>query len=161
MLSAMAGSMMRAGRIDDLQRGERQRDAVAERERGHDRQQPREAAAEQQQADDEEDVIGPDGDVMDAGRRERREDGQQSLPRAGEEVDARAVAAQDLLPHQHVAFVDVDERLVRGVVREEVRADRQLAGGPARRRPPEDLDGVLAFDRPGRDERPRDRPGRP
>ena len=76
MLSAMAGSMMRAGRIDDLQRRERQRDAVAERERGHDRQQARDAAAEQQQADDEEDMIGSDGDVMDAGRREGLEDGE-------------------------------------------------------------------------------------
>ncbi len=91
MLSAMAGSMMRAGGIDDLQRRERQRHAVAERECGHDRQQARDAAAEQQQADDEEDVVGPDGDVVDAGRREGLEHGEESLAGAGEEVDARAV----------------------------------------------------------------------
>ena len=33
MLSAMAGSMMRAGGVDDVQRRERQRDAVRDRER--------------------------------------------------------------------------------------------------------------------------------
>jgi hypothetical protein len=50
---------------------------VAEGEGGDDREQPPQRTAEQQQADDERDVIRADGDVMDAGRSERREDGPQ------------------------------------------------------------------------------------
>ena len=63
------------GRVDDLQRGERERDAVADRECRDDGEQALEAAAEQQQPDDEEDVVGADGDVVDAGSGEGFEDG--------------------------------------------------------------------------------------
>ena len=115
--------MMRGRGFDDLQGRERQRDAVAEREGRHDCQQSREAAAEEQQADDEEDVVGPDGDVMDARCREGREHSEQALARSGEEVHARAVAASRISCRiSCVAFVHVDEGLVIGVVGEEVRA---------------------------------------
>ena len=66
-------------RVDDLQRRQRQRDAVADCEGRDDRQQSPEAAAEQQQADDEENVVGPDGDVVDTRGREGLEHGEETL----------------------------------------------------------------------------------
>ena len=131
---------------------------MAESKRRDDRQEAREAAAEQEQTNDKEDVIGADGDVMDAGRGEGLEHRQQALPRAGVEVHARAAAVQDLLPHEAVAFVDVDERLMFGIVRKEVRRDCQLARCLARRGAPQHLDGITIGKRLDGGERPRDGP---
>ena len=100
MLSAIAGSMTCAGGVTDPERRERQRDAVAEREGGDDQQQPPHGPAEQEQPDDEEDVVGADGDVMDARRGEGLEHRDCPLPRAGVEVEAVSRAVQDLLPDE-------------------------------------------------------------
>ena len=70
MLSAIAGSTIARRRREDVQRRQRQRDAVRDRERGHDRNQLADRPAEQQQADEEQQVIGADQDVMDARRHE-------------------------------------------------------------------------------------------
>ena len=90
-------------------------------------------AAEQQQADQEQQVVGADQDVMDAGRDEpaerprrcpaacRRSTRTACVPRR--ESPARSSAS---------AFVDVDERLVLRVVREHHGRDRDRAGRAAR-----------------------------
>ena len=97
----------RDGRLDDarrrgdeVERGERQRDAVTDREGGHDAEQSQDAAAEQQQADDEEDVIGSDRDVMDARGGERFEDRERALTTAGVVLSGGARGAQDLLARE-------------------------------------------------------------
>ena len=99
-------------RVDDLQRRQRQRDAVADRESRDDRQQAPEAAAKQQQADDEEDVVGPDGDVVNARGREGLEHREETLTGAAVQIDARLAAVENFLPNQLAAFVDVDEGLM-------------------------------------------------
>ena len=113
------------GWVDDLQRGERERDAVADRECRDDGEQALEAAAEQQQADDEEDVVGADGDVVDARSGKGCEDGEEALTGTGEEIHRRAAAVQDFLPDERVALVDVDERLMVRIVGKHVRGNRQ------------------------------------
>ena len=82
MLSAMAGSMMRRRRRHDVERRQRQRDAVPDREGRDDAEQAPPAAAEEQQADQEQDVIRPDQDVMDSRRDERLHHRHRTLRRA-------------------------------------------------------------------------------
>ena len=57
-------------RAEEVQRRERQRDAVGDRERRDDDREPPDRSAEQQQADEEQQVVGSDQDVVDAGRDE-------------------------------------------------------------------------------------------
>ena len=57
-------------RRHEVERRQRQRDAVRDRERGDDQRELADRAAEQQQADQKQQVIGPDQDVMDAGGQE-------------------------------------------------------------------------------------------
>jgi hypothetical protein len=52
-------------RLDKLERRQRQRHAVTERESRNDRQEAPNRSSKEQQADDEKDVIRTDGDVMD------------------------------------------------------------------------------------------------
>ena len=68
MLSAMAGSMIRVGGLHEVERRQRQRDAVRDRERRDDDDELADGAAEQQQPDQEEQVVRTDQDVIDAGR---------------------------------------------------------------------------------------------
>ena len=81
-----------------------------------DRQLP-DRAAEQQQADEKQQVVGADQNVVDAGRQNLRDDGERALPGAGEVLEPRAAAVENRLG-QRVAFVDVEERLVLRIVRE-------------------------------------------
>jgi hypothetical protein len=96
---------------------------VADGERGGDQAESRRRAAEQQQAEQEQDVVGANQDVLDAGRYERAEHRAHALPRAGVVVERGMPGVEDGLVPQRLAFVDVDERLVRAVVREEHRVD--------------------------------------
>ena len=88
---------------------------MAERERRHDREQPRSAAAEQQQADQEQDVIGADRDVLDAGHDEFPDHRQRSLPRPHVVRDAGLPDVEDRLARELPPFVHVQERLVRRI----------------------------------------------
>src|ERR1043166_1912613 len=99
-------------RRDDVQRRERQRDAVGHRERRDDDQQLTDRSAKQQQADEEQEVVWPDEDVMGTRRNELFDDRKYPLSRTGEIVDARMLRIDDHLRRQRLAFVDVDERLV-------------------------------------------------
>ena len=76
-------------RGDEVQRRERQRDAVRDGERGDDERQLAERAAEQQQADQEQQVVGADQDVVDAGGQELPDDRERALARAGEVLGVR------------------------------------------------------------------------
>ena len=82
MLSAIAGSMMLAGGVTRFERRQRQRDAVADRERRDDLRARHQRTAEQQQSDQEQDVIGPDQDVVNAGGDERLHHLDRALRRA-------------------------------------------------------------------------------
>ena len=75
-------------------------------------------SAEEQQAEEEQQVVGADGDVVRAGRHERRQHRAHALPRPGVVGERRVPCIEDRLMAQRVALVDVDERLVRAVVRE-------------------------------------------
>ena len=84
MLRAMAGSTSRAGGFSDPQGRQRQRDAVGDGERRHDQQELPHRAAEEQQPDQEQDMVGPDQDVVDARRHELADRRPGALPRAGQ-----------------------------------------------------------------------------
>ena len=112
-------------RREDVQRGQRQRDAVPDRERGDDADEGHPAAAEQQQTDEKQDVIRPDQDVMRPRRNERLHHRNRALRRP-EVVGVRLGAGvEDHLLPQIGVLVDVDEGLVDRVVRKEVRIDGQ------------------------------------
>ena len=128
MLSAIAGSMIRAGGRDDVQRGERQRDAVSDGERRHDERQPPDRAAEQQQPDEKQQMVRADQDVMDARRHEPADDRKDALPGAREVFEARLAAIEDGL-RERVALVDVDESLVNRIVRKERCGDGDRSRG--------------------------------
>ena len=98
-------------RADDVQRLERERDAVRDGERGHDHRELADRTAEQQQADEKQQVIGADQDVMDAGRKEFLDHRQRALPRAREVLEPRAAVVENRL------------RLVLRVVRKHPRRD--------------------------------------
>ena len=70
MLSAIAGSMIRGGGRDQIQRRERQRDAVSDGKGGDDERQPPDRPAKQQQPDEKQQMVRADQDVMNAGRHE-------------------------------------------------------------------------------------------
>ena len=73
-------------------------------------------AAEQQQADQEQQMVRADQDVVNAGRQELPDDGERALTRAGEVLERRTAAVENRL-RQRVAFVDVQERLMLRIVR--------------------------------------------
>ena len=129
----MAGSTSRAGRAHDAQCRQRQRDAVADGERRDDQPQPGQRAAQEDQADDEQDVVGTDGDVVDAGRHERRQHRADAGPGAGVVVHRRPPRVEDRLMTQGAVLVDVDERLVLRIVGEERGVDAQPAWAAGRR----------------------------
>ena len=101
---------------------------MAEREGGGDEAEPCRGAAEQQQADEEQDVIGSDEDVLDTRRHECAEHRAHALPRAGEVVEHGMPRVEDGLVPQGLVLVDVHEGLVAGVVREEHRVHVDLSG---------------------------------
>ena len=109
--------------------GERQRDAVAEGEGRDDQAEAAERAAEEQQADQEQDVVRADHDVVDAGRHERRQHRGDAGPAAGVVVHRRPPRVEDGLVPQRAVLVDVDERLVLAVVGEQRGVDRRRAPG--------------------------------
>ena len=74
-------------RADEVQRRERQRDAVRDGERGDDERELAERAAEQQQPDEEQQVVRTDQDVVDARRQELLDDRERALARAGEVLE--------------------------------------------------------------------------
>ena len=131
MLRAIAGSMIRAGGRDEIQRGERQRDAVGDGERRHDERQPPDRPAEQQQPDQKQQMVRADQDVVNPGGHEPADDGQDALPAAGEVFEPRLAAIENRL-RERVAFVDVHECLMNRIVRE--RAMRRRRPSPARDR---------------------------
>ena len=123
----MAGSMMLGWRRHDIERRQRQRDAVPDRERRDDAHERAPRAAEQQQSDQEQDVIGPDQNVMRPGGNERLHHLDGALRRAAV-VDAGVrIGVEDDLLAQLALVVDVDERLVERVVRKQVRIDAEGA----------------------------------
>ena len=86
------------------------------------------AAAEQQETDQEEDVVGADRDVLDSGEHELLDHRQRSLGRAHVVGHARLSSVQDHLSGKLCALINVEERLVRRVVREERAPDLQDRG---------------------------------
>jgi hypothetical protein len=72
MLSAMAGSTIASRRRHDVERRERQRDAVGDREGGDDEQQAPGRSAEQQQPDQKQQMLGAYQDMVKSGRQEFR-----------------------------------------------------------------------------------------
>ena len=72
------------------------------------------AAAEQQQADEKQQVVGTDQDVI-LPQAERVDDGQDTLAGAGEVLEAGLVVVENRLRERSV-LVDVDEGLVRWIV---------------------------------------------
>ena len=86
-------------------------------------------AAEQQQADEEQDVIRPDQDVVDARRDERAHDRQRALGGAGVVDVLVGAGVEDQLLAQLPVFVDVDEGLVHRIVGEQIGVDDHRPGG--------------------------------
>ena len=84
-------------RAEDVERRQRQRDAVPDRERRDDQRQAPERAAEEQQADQEQDVVRADQDVLDARRDERPDHRPSALRRPGEEPHAMGASAVRML----------------------------------------------------------------
>ena len=130
MLSAIAGSMMRAGGLTMLSAASDSVMLCATVNAVTMTASWRTDAAEQQQADEEQQVVRADQDVVDAGRQELAHDGERALPRAGEVLEPRAAAVENRL-RQRVAFVDVQERLMLRVVRKHHRVDASRPGAPA------------------------------
>ena len=127
MLNAIAGSMMLAGGETMLSAASESVmlwpivNAVTMRTSASQR------AAEQQQADEEQDVIGPDEDVMRPRRDERLHHRNRALRRP-EVVGARIRrGVEDHLLTEIRVLVDVDEGLMDRVVGKEVRVDRERA----------------------------------
>src|SRR5215510_3407111 len=87
-------------RIEHVQRGERQGNAVVDGEGGDDGQQPHQASSHQQQPHDEEDVIRPGKDVIDPEGDELFHYGQRDLPAAGKVVEGRMVIIEDFLTRE-------------------------------------------------------------
>src|SRR5207248_11162034 len=112
---------------DHAQDGERERDAVRQREgRGY-LYDALQGSPEQQQPDDEEDVIGTDEDMVDPGADERGENRRDSFRTLGIDIHAWSLGGQDLLRRDPAArVVDIQECLVLTVLGEEPRLDAQL-----------------------------------
>ena len=90
MLSAIAGSMMRAGGVTMFSAASDSVMLCAIVNAVTMTREPADAAAEQQQSDQEQQVIRADQDVMHAGRHEPPDDGERALRRAGVVLEARA-----------------------------------------------------------------------
>ena len=134
VVGADVDDAQRDGRLDDarrrrhdVQRRERQRDAVRDGERRHDHRELADRAAEQQQADEEQQVIGADEDVVDSRGQELLDHRQRALPRAGEVLEARTSGVENRL-RQRVAFVHVEEGLVHRIVRKHPGGHRDRSG---------------------------------
>jgi hypothetical protein len=112
-------------RRDEIERGQRQRDAVADGEGGHDFEQRLPSAAKQQQADQKQDVVGSNQNVMNARRHERLDDRQRSLRRARVIGTVRIVHCEHELLTEARVFVDVHKRLMQTVVGEHHGVNRQ------------------------------------
>ena len=114
--------------LNDVERCERERDAVSDRERRNDGREAPHGAAEQQQPEQKQDVIGPDQDVLDAGLNE----GAYDRPSAGRGAsvvgEPLAARIEDRLVLELPALVDVDERLMSRIVGEQDRVDVDNAG---------------------------------
>jgi hypothetical protein len=121
-----------------------------------DPEKPGDAAAKQQQADDEQDVVGADGDVMDPGRSECLEHRPRALASAGVILGRLTARVEDVLTHEDISVVDVHERLMIWVVREECGMQRQPAGRTRQRYPPRDFDGKAVRQRTHGADLPRD-----
>ena len=104
-------------RRDDVERGEGQGDAVRDGERRHHERQLTDGPAQQEQADEEQQVVGSDQDVMHTRGDEALHDRPDALPAAGEILELDPARVEDGL-RQRGAFVDVQERLMVRVVRE-------------------------------------------
>jgi hypothetical protein len=70
---------------------------------------------------------------MNAGLHELADNRERPLACAGEVLEACAGAIEDGLGRERVVLVDVEERLVIRIVREQQRLDRQDAGRPGER----------------------------
>src|SRR5207249_10377883 len=74
-------------------------------------------AAEKQQADEKQEMVGSDQNVVNARRKELLDDGDRALTRARKVLEAIVRAVENGLC-ERAAFVHVEKCLVRGIVRE-------------------------------------------
>ena len=118
----------------EIERRQRQRDAVRHGESGDDQQQLPQRSAEQKQSDQKQQVVRADQDVVNSGRHELPDDGGHALPRAGKVLECRVIAIENRLRPQIAAFVHIEECLVAGIVGEHQRAhgDHADPAGAAR-----------------------------
>ena len=128
-------------RRHQVERRQRQCDAVANRERRHDLQQRLPSPAQKQETNQEEDMVRPDQDVMNACRHEHLDDGNRALRRARVISAIGIVDRQDELLSQLAILVDVHKRLVQAVVRKHHRMDAEH-GRPRRVDAEMELDGL-------------------
>src|SRR5260370_36123696 len=77
-------------------------------------------------------MIGANQDVMDTGRNELANDGEDALAVADEVFELRVAAVENRLRGERVAFVEVQKRLMGRIVREESRGDGHRSGSPGR-----------------------------
>src|SRR5947209_3161476 len=85
----------------------------------HDGQQPCQTSSEQQQTDDEENVIRPGEDVIDASRDELFHDGQRALPTTAKVIERRMIFIEDFLMRERTIFINVQEGLMLRVIGKE------------------------------------------
>ena len=95
-------------------------------------------------------MVRPDQDVVHARGQEPARDGERALPRAREVLEARVVAVEDRLGLQRAVLVDVEERLVGGIVGEQRCAHPDEAGGTVHRAREADPDRASFGDDLGR-----------
>ena len=76
-------------RVQELERGERERHAMGRRKRTDDERELAERAAQEQQANQKEQMVGTDQDMVHAGRHEPSNDRQRPLPAAGIVLESR------------------------------------------------------------------------
>ena len=97
MLSAIAGSMIRAGGLTMLRAASERVRLWATVNDRHDQDELTGGAAEQEQADEEEQMVRPDDDVPDAGGQQPLHDGERALTRAREVLEPAASRVEDRL----------------------------------------------------------------
>src|SRR5260370_33804352 len=78
-------------------------------------------------------MIGANQDVMDTGRNELANDGEDALAVADEVFELRVAAVENRLRGERGAFVEVQKRLMGRIVREESRGDGHRSWSPWRR----------------------------
>ena len=88
-------------------------------EAGDDEEQTLERASQEKQADEEEQMVGTDEDVVGAHQHELLDDRKPSLSRAGEVLVLGLGVVEDSLRGERLALVDVQKRLVVLVVRKQ------------------------------------------